>query len=167
VGADLQLVSYDGSLGKDPFLYPVRIFALVMGVIFVLVGIFGFVPALVTHPIDAHTCAPTTATCWGLITVNLLHNLVHIVFRIWGIAAYLADVNGCRLFARSVTVIYALLAVMGLFPRLDPVFGLIPIHGNDTWLHGLIAWVSAYFGWAPVAQEPTTTTHTSGTPLSR
>ena len=151
-------------------MYPVRTFALVMGVIFVLVGILGFVPAFVTHPaMDTHTLTvhANHGYLLGLFPVNLLHNLVHILFGIWGIAAYRTGVNGSRLFARSVTVIYAFLAVIGLFPHLDTVFGLIPIHGNDTWLHGLIACAAAFFGWAPVANEATTEHPHTGTPLPR
>jgi hypothetical protein len=152
-------------------MYPVRTFALVLGVIFLLVGVMGFVPAFVTHPADMHgvTVHANHGYLLGLFPVNLVHNLVHILFGIWGIAAYRTGVNGSRLFARSVTVVYALLAVIGLFPNFDTLFGLCPIHGNDTWLHGLIACVSAFFGWAPVANEPTEThAHTGGgTPLPR
>jgi len=77
--------------------------------------------------------------------------------------------DASKVYARSVAVIYALFAIMGLIPHLDTVFGLIPIHGNDTWLHGLIACVSAFFGWAPVANEPTSDhPHTGGgTPMPR
>src|SRR5205823_8047443 len=88
----------------------------------------------------------------GLFPVNVLHNVVHILFGIWGIAAYATGLGASRFYARCVTVIYALMAIMGLFPHLDTVWGLIPIHGNEAWLHGLIACVAAYFGWAPVSE---------------
>ena len=38
----------------------------------------------------------------------------------------------------------------GLIPGLNTMFGLMPIHGNDVWLHALIAIAAAYFGFAPV-----------------
>jgi hypothetical protein len=46
-----------------------------------------------------------------------------------------------------VAVIYALLTVMGLVPALYTTFGLIPLYGNDVWLHAVLALVAAYFGW--------------------
>ena len=57
-------------------------------------------------------------------------------------------------YARGVAVIYAVLTVMGFIPPLDVTFGLIPLFGNDIWLHALLAIVAAYFGW--VHRNPTT-----------
>jgi len=35
-----------------------------------------------------------------------------------------------------------------IFPAmLNTILGMIPIHGNDVWLHGITAVVAAYFGW--------------------
>ena len=149
-----------------------RNFAMFLGVVFVFVGIAGFIPGLNHMGATGHdehlvVTNPGHGMLLGLFHVNVLHNLVHIAFGIWGIGAYLGGLGASRLYAQCVTVIYGLLAVLGLFPRLDTVFGLIPIHGNDAWLHGLIACVSAYFGWAPAATEPTSQMPHSGTPLPR
>jgi hypothetical protein len=37
--------------------------------------------------------------------------------------------------------------VLGLVPGLNTVFGLVPIHGHDVWLHAGTALAAAYFGW--------------------
>ena len=39
---------------------------------------------------------------------------------------------------------------MGLVPalRLDTTFGLVPLYGNDIWLHALLAIGAGYFGFA-------------------
>src|SRR5438067_12723175 len=99
----------------------IRTFALILGVIFVLVGVLGFIPALVTHPADMHgvTVHANHGYLLGLFPVNVLHNVVHILFGIWGIAAYATGLGASRFYARCVTVIYALMAIMGLFPHLD------------------------------------------------
>jgi hypothetical protein len=141
----------------------VRYFALVYGIVFLLVGIAGFVPGLVTPPQAGPDL--TVATGFGrlfdLFPVNVLHNLVHLAFGVWGLAAY-RTFSAARLYARSVAVIYAVLAVMGLIPMLNTTFGLIPLYGHDVWLHILLAAIAAYFGWAPVRSEelatPATTT---------
>ncbi|HMA16729.1 MAG: DUF4383 domain-containing protein [Bacteroidota bacterium] len=119
-----------------------RYFALVYGLVFLLVGVAGFIPGLVQPAGEgmAH------GMLLGLFPVNALHNLVHIVFGIWGLAAY-RSLTGARLYARAVAVIYAIFAVMGLIPGLQTLFGLVPLYGHDIWLHALLAAVAAYFGW--------------------
>ena len=148
----------------------VRRFAMVLGVIFLLVGVLGFVPPLLTHPTGhADHAVPLRVNAFegylfGLFHVNVLHSLVHVLFGIMGIAMS-RRFDAARAYARIVAISYALLAVMGLFPALNTVFGLIPIHGHDVWLHAAIAAVSAYFGFATRSAHAddavTTTSHTS------
>lgn len=45
---------------------------------------------------------------------------------------------------------YGALAVMGLIPGLDTLFGLVPIFGHDVWLHAVTAAAAVYFGWFAV-----------------
>lgn len=141
----------------------VRYFALAYGIVFLLVGIAGFVPGLTTPPEAGADVAVATAfgRLFDLFPVNVLHNLVHIAFGIWGLAAY-RTLSAARIYARSVAVIYAVLMVMGLIPVLNTTFGLIPLYGHDIWLHALLALVAAYFGWAPVRADrvPAETTAT-------
>ena len=82
----------------------------------------------------------------GLFPVNVLHNLVHLAFGLWGLLAARSAV-GSLVYARSVALIYALLTVLGLIPTTDTTFGLVPIYGNDVWLHAGLAVVAAYFGF--------------------
>ena len=141
-----------------------RHFSLVFGIVFLLVGIAGFIPALVTPPPTGPDVAVDAGfgRLMGLFPINTLHNLVHIAFGIWGLVAY-RSFPAARLYARGVAVIYALLAVMGLIPGLNTTFGLVPIYGHDVWLHALLAIVAAYFGFAaaPEAEDRTTTATTT------
>ena len=82
----------------------------------------------------------------GLFPVNLLHSLVHIVIGAWGISAWSGRSSSIS-FARGLAILYGALAVLGMFPLLNTAMGMIPIHGNDVWLHGITAVVAAYFGW--------------------
>ncbi len=149
-----------------------RYFALVLGIIFLLIGVLGFVPALVTSDVSHanHAAGPTGRIDGGpagagdgvgegatmehgrllrLFPVNAVHNLAHIAFGIWGVIAY-RRWDSARFYARAVAILYGVLAIMGLIPGLNTLFGLMPIHGNDVWLHALIAVAAAYFGFAPV-----------------
>src|SRR4051812_49749851 len=127
----------------------VRRFAMVFGVVFLLVGAMGFVPQLLWHPAGGHEGHAIRVNAFegyllGLFHVNVLHSLVHVLFGVMGIAMS-RHPDTARFYARIVAVAYALLAIMGLIPALNTVFGLIPIHGNDVWLHAAIAAACFYF----------------------
>src|SRR5262245_54068400 len=123
-----------------------RYFVLVLGIVFLLVGVAGFIPALVQPGMDHNLAVtgPGTGYLLGLFHVNFLHNVIHLLFGVWGILSF-ATFFAARAYARSVAVIYGLFTIMGLIPMLDTVWGLVPIHGNDVWLHAVIALACAYF----------------------
>ncbi len=142
----------------------IRYFAMILGIMFLLVGIAGFIPPLVQPgPMDHNltVTGPGHGYLLGLFHVNVLHNIIHVIFGVWGIIAAIST-DASRVYSRSVAVIYGLFVIMGLIPVLNTVFGLVPIHGNDVWLHAIIALVAAYFGWATVS-APVITAGPSGT----
>lgn len=126
-----------------------RTFALIWGIGFLLAGASGFIPGL-WHPAPDHY-PPLAVDAFygdalGLFPVNVLHNIVHLVFGLWGLAASRGD-TAAKAYARIVAIAYGLLIVMGLIPGLNTTFGLIPLFGNDVWLHLLLAAPAAYFGF--------------------
>ena len=107
---------------------------------FVLVAVVGFLASQGSMDSDMAT-APRAL---GLFPVNLLHNLVHLAFGIWGILAsrsWGAAKNYCRISG----VLYLGLVVLGFI--IPETFGLMPIGGNDIWLHALLGAALAYFGF--------------------
>ncbi len=140
-----------------------RRFALIWGIGFLLFGILGFVPG-VTRMIatdDPHLAVegPGHGYLLGLFHVNVLHNTIHFAFGVMGILMA-RRTDTAVLYARIVAVSYGLLVVMGLIPGLKYTFGLVPIHGNDVWLHILLAAPAAYFGFvhrADVTGAPSST----------
>jgi hypothetical protein len=131
-----------------------RTFALIFGIVFILAGVAGFIPQLL-QPAQGGAIAPGPhhMLLLGMFPVNWLHNVVHLLFGLWGLAASRAPAQAL-LYARGVAIIYALLVVCGFIPTLDTLFGLCPLYGNDIWLHGALAIVAAYFGW--VNRSPAT-----------
>lgn len=125
----------------------VRAFAAAFGVVFLLAGASGFIPGL--SPEHAHPGMVVTSEsrlALGLFPVNVIHSLVHLAFGVWGLVAA-RTVGGSVIYGRGVAIIYALLTVLGLIPATDTTFGLVPIYGNDVWLHAALAAVAAYFGF--------------------
>jgi hypothetical protein len=127
-----------------------RAFALLLGVGFGLVGLAGFVPGM-THTVPMTAPPLVVSQSYGLVLglfpVNVLHNIVHLLFGALGVVAYLGMFAPVT-YARIVAVAYALLAVMGLIPGLNTTFGLVPIYGADVALHAVIAAAAAYYGFA-------------------
>ena len=94
-----------------------RTVAAVFGAIYLLIGIVGFV---IDSPL------------FGLFEVNLLHNIVHILIGatlLYGSMSYSAAVQATR----GVGALLVVLGILG-FVSADG-FGIVPLGGNDIWLH--------------------------------
>ena len=132
-----------------------RDFARVTGILFLIVGVIGFVPGLKSPPLPT---APHLAVeggyglLLGLFAVNWIHNLVHLGIGVVGLRSS-QSIGESRKFARLLTLFYGALAVMGLIPVLKSTFGFIPLFGHDVWLHAATAAVAAYFGFSPRAEK--------------
>lgn len=122
---------------------------LIYAVAFTAVGILGFVPSFLSPATDGVALAVESFHGYllGLFPVNLLHNVVHILFGLWAFFAYFSGRVASRAYLKSVAVIYGVLAIMGLIPGLNTLFGLVPLHGNDIWLHAGLAIVAGVVGF--------------------
>lgn len=103
--------------------------ALLFGLIYTIVGILGFVPSLGgTFAISP----PTTLLYY--FPVNVLHNIVHLVIGIAGLVMSRTEASGasfCKIFG-------TLLIIIGLVGFVWPAnldASLLPLRGNDVWLH--------------------------------
>ena len=114
--------------------------ALVFGIVFLLFGVLGLLQAG-GREMGAD---PAPALLLGLFPVNLLHNIVHLVFGIWGIAAS-RSFAGAKSFAQIGGVIYIVLTVLGFIA--PTTFGFIPIGGHNIWLHAVLGLALAFFGF--------------------
>lgn len=113
--------------------------AMVFGAIYLLAGIVGFLPFL------GGSYTQTSSALFNVFQVNLLHNLVHVVIGIAGLAAASSLANA-RNYCRAVGVILLLLGVLGIFVA-QPL-GLVNIGGLDIALHLVSGALLAYFGFA-------------------
>src|SRR3954464_11298540 len=109
-------------------------FALIFGMAYLAAGLLGLIPATLTPPpIDA---PPTTFAflygyLLGLFPVNIVHSLVPMALGGWGLAGGgLAAWSGrasSGTYARSLAVFFGVLAVLGLLPMTNTMFGMMPI----------------------------------------
>lgn len=106
--------------------------AQIFGLVFVLVAVLGFITSKGSMEADP-AMAPRIL---GLFPVNLLHNVVHLLFGVWGLMAA-KSFAGAKNYGIAAGAIYLVLAIAGYF--IPDTFGLIPIGGNDIWLHGVLA----------------------------
>jgi hypothetical protein len=125
----------------------VRRVAMIFGIVFLLIGVLG----LVSSGGMEMGADPAPAKLLGLFAVNLLHNVVHLLFGVWGLVAS-RSFAGAKMFAQVAGVIYIVLAVLGFVA--PTTFGLIPIGGNDIWLHALFGLVLAGVGFTAKAETP-------------
>jgi hypothetical protein len=104
----------------------------VFGVIFIVVAVLGFI----TPGGMAMAMEPAGGLLLGLFAVNLLHNIVHLLFGAWGLVAS-RSWSGSKSYFTIAGAIYLVLTVVGF---LSPTgFGLVPLGGNDIWLHAVLA----------------------------
>ena len=130
--------------------------ALLFGVVFTIVGVSGFFPTPPPPGAPPLVFDHGHGLALGIFPVNTLHNIVHLLFGILGIAAARGALMSARGYFQTVAIAYTALALLGFIPATQTTFGLVPIWGADVWLHLAIAAVAAYFGFAarvPVTQR--------------
>jgi uncharacterized protein DUF4383 len=114
--------------------------AQIFGVVFILVALVGFYAGGMSMEAD-----PATAPAiFGMFPVNLLHSIVHLLFGIWGLAAS-RSFTGARQYAQIAGVLYIILAAVGYMS--PDGFGMVPLGGNDVWLHVALGVILAAVGF--------------------
>lgn len=109
--------------------------ALVAGVVFLAVGVLGFVPGITTN-YDQLTFAghESEALLLGLFQVSILHNIVHMLFGVIGIAASKSR-SSSRSYLIGAGIVYLLLTVYGLIIDHNSAANFVPVNGADNLLH--------------------------------
>lgn len=141
--------------------------ALAIGLIFTIIGIAGLVPDLVSlpsagvdgvAPVSADEVPATTGAnylaaylrgfgyIFGLFPTNLLHNITHLAFGLFGLYSATGD-RGAFNYNRFFAISGLLLAVLGLIPAANTLFGIMPIFGNNVWLNASTGALAAYYAF--------------------
>ena len=111
---------------------PVQNVARLAGIVFLLVGIAGFVPGVTTNLYDGleFSGSDGDAELLGIFQVSVLHNIVHGLFGVAGLALA-ATASGARTFLLGGGAVYVALWLLGIVGGAD----WIPANDADNWLH--------------------------------
>ena len=114
---------------------PVQMTARLVGIVFLLVGIAGFIPGLTTDLYEGLEFAGDSGTSelLGIFQVSVLHNIVHGLFGLAGLALA-ATASGARTYLIGGGAIYLGLFLLGIVGGGD----WIPSNTADNWLHLLL-----------------------------
>ncbi|WP_136611694.1 DUF4383 domain-containing protein [Sinomonas albida] len=115
---------------------PVQLAAMVVGAVFLLVGILGFIPGITSGGIGFAGLG-SHAMLLGLFQVSVLHNIVHLLFGIAGIALG-RTAGGAKGFLTWGGAIYLVLFVYGLVFGGDSAGNFVPVNMADNILHLLL-----------------------------
>lgn len=108
--------------------------AKLFAVVFILVGILGFVPGVTSG-----------GMLLGIFEVNALHNIIHLATGLIALWAASSTTNA-RLFFKVFGLVYALVTALG-FVMAGDVLGLIMVNFADNLLHLVISVVALYAGF--------------------
>jgi hypothetical protein len=114
---------------------PIRLTALVIGVVFLLVGVAGFVPGVTTN-YDSMEFAghESRAELLGIFQVSVLHNVAHLLLGAAGVAMARTPALA-RAYLVGGGVVYLGLWIYGLVVDKDSSANFVPLNAADDWLH--------------------------------
>lgn len=109
--------------------------ALAVGAVFLAVGVLGFIPGITTN-YDTLGAAghESEAMLLGIFQVSILHNLVHLLFGVAGIAMSRRH-SSARTYLVGGGVIYLVLWIYGLLIDKESGANFVPVNQADDWLH--------------------------------
>ena len=105
-----------------------KTFGMLFGIVFLAVGILGFVPGVTTNDM-----------LLGIFMVNKVHSIVHIASGAIFLIASMAGAGAARLWFQLFGIIYAIVAVLGFMNPNGMLFGMMSNNPADTWLHVVLA----------------------------
>jgi hypothetical protein len=109
--------------------------AALVGVVFLLVGTLGFIPGITT---DYDTLEATghesEAMLLGIFQVSILHNIVHLLFGLAGLALARTATSAMAYLVGG-GAIYLVLWLYGLLIDKTSEANFVPVNDADDWLH--------------------------------
>ncbi|WP_399920237.1 DUF4383 domain-containing protein [Streptomyces kanamyceticus] len=114
---------------------PVQQADLLVGAVFLLVGVLGFIPGITTdYDTMKFASHDSGAKLLGIFQTSILHNLVHLAFGAAGVAMA-RSAAGARTFLLVGGAVYLVLWLYGLIIDHHSSANFVPLNNADDWLH--------------------------------
>jgi len=135
--------------------------ALVFGIAFLAAGILGFVPGITSNYDELEFAgADSNAELLGLFQVSVLHNIVHAVFGIAGLALAKTWASA-QLYLLGSGVVYVVLIVYGILFGGEGDANFVPVNNADTYFLHVVLAAGLLASWAATRRERDRTVRTS------
>jgi hypothetical protein len=115
--------------------------AMLFGIVFLAIGILGFVPGITKDEM-----------LLDIFIVNPAHSVVHIASGVVALLCAMSGAGAARIYFQIFGIVYAIVAILGFMQPNGMLLGLISNNPSDTWLHVAIAVVSLLLGFGTAKQ---------------
>lgn len=105
---------------------------MVFGVVFLVIGVLGFVPGITSN---GHLL--------GIFEVDTLHNIIHVLT---GVLALVFMKKNAKMFFKVFGVVYLLVTILG-FVMSGDILGLMMVNTADNLLHLVVSAVALWLGF--------------------
>ena len=139
-------------------MHPKR-YALIVGIIMAATGIVAFIPSMVgsADNLPLLRVNDSYGLFLGLFAMNAVNKGMLILWGLLGIIAANARYTNLPMsinYARLTFFVTGALAILGLFPQTNTLFGYWPLFGANVLTSALFSLTGAYFGWALTSKVP-------------
>jgi hypothetical protein len=115
-----------------------RLVAGAYAIVFLLVGILGFIPGITTNYGDLSFAGHMSdAKLIGVFQVSVLHNLIHLAYGVVGLAVA-ARPRAAALYLLVGGIVYGVVWIYGVAVGTDSSANFVPLNTADNWLHFLL-----------------------------
>lgn len=132
-------------------------FALIGGLVMLMMGLIAFVPSLnVQEGLPPLIVNTSYGMFLDIFPLNIFNKLTLILFGIAGVAAYMSRDSSLKysiIYSRVVFWTMGILAMLGLFPETNTLFGYWPLFGFEIIAHGFFAVLGGYYGYVANREE--------------
>jgi hypothetical protein len=124
----------------------VKTLGMLFGIVFLAVGILGFVPGISAPGADG------MPMLLGIFMVNTAHSIVHLASGAVFLIASMSGAGAARLWFQLFGIVYAIVAVLGFMTPNGMLLGVISNNPADTYLHVGLAAAMLLIGFATPKQ---------------
>lgn len=128
-----------------------RNFALIAGMVMMMMGLIAFVPTLnITEGLPLIKVNTSYGMFLDVFPLNIFNKVALILFGVAGIACYFSKSSSTHysiIYAKVVFWVMGALAILGIIPMTNTLFGYWPLFGFEIFAHGIFAIAGGYYGY--------------------